>query len=489
MTRLTTLHISQNAIKYMVFRDTEAVAWGTVPLTGAVKNGHILDTAAVSRQFKNLIASGKVPADRIICSLNGLPFSYRFFTLPKMDATSVDEAITRMAKQEMPLAPEDMILSWRAYPGEKGDHQYLVTGITRRPVDALIKTFSAAGIKPYIMCLPQIVLASLSKQEDVIIIDAEPDSSNITLVAHGVPAGMHTVPSSNPEANLQDITGQLIRELTRMADFYNDNHPRNPIPDTTKILLTGELANEPEIAALLQSKTGYAVDTFKELPANTLVIPPEVPLAAYAVNIGAAMYNMMPSPTSANNPAFVREINLANIISEQSISTKVKGSNKKWILCAVLAIGVISLAAAFVFQYQASGKISQLTTELQQVNHQLAQKQNAARQAVTTETNIKQILSATQQLKNDYLKVLNPRDIISDINLLTQSMPPGTTFKIIDMNSVQISINGITTTQERVIEYVKSLEFSGAFSSASIIWMDRASNTGASIAFLIVIIR
>jgi Tfp pilus assembly PilM family ATPase/Tfp pilus assembly protein PilN len=489
MTRLTTLHISQNAIKYMVFRDAKAVAWGTVPLTGAVKNGLIEDTAAVSRQLKTLIASGKVPADRIICSLNGLPFSYRFFSLPKMDATSTDEAITRMAKQEMPLAPENMILSWRAYPGENKEYQYLVTGISRRPVDALIKTFSDAGIKPYIMCLPQIALASLSKQERAIIIDAEPDSSNITLAVNGVPAGMHTVPSSSPEANLQDITGQLIREVTRMADFYNDNHPRDPIPDTTKILLTGELANEPEIAALLQSKTGYIVDTLKELPANTLVIPPEVPLSAYAVNVGAAMYGMKPPVTAAGDSAFVREINLANIITQQSVATKVKGSHEKWMLCAVLTIGVISLMTAFVFQHQASGKIAQQKMEIQQVNYQLAQKQNAVKQAGATATNINQIISAAQQLKNNYLKVLNPRDIISDINLLTQSMPPGTTFKNIEVNSTQISINGVTTTQERVIEYVKTLESSGAFSSASIIWIDRASNTGVSIAFLIVINR
>ena len=246
MTRLTTLNIGSNTIKYMVFRDAVAVAWGTVPLDGAVRNGLIIEPAATGQQLKDLFASAKIPDDRVICSINGLPFSYRFFTLPKMDAPSVDEAISRMAKQEMPLTPEDMILSWRAYPAVKNEWQFLVTGITRRPVDALIKTFSAAGIKPYLMCLPHVALASLTDRSNAIIVDFEPDYSNITLVVQGVPIGMHTVPSSGVDANLQDTTGQLISELTRMTGFYNDNHPRTPITDTTAILLTGELANEPE---------------------------------------------------------------------------------------------------------------------------------------------------------------------------------------------------------------------------------------------------
>lgn len=473
----------------MVFRDTEAVAWGTVPLMGAVKNGLIQDTAAVSQQLKALFTSGKVPADKIVCSLNGLPFSYRFFSLPKMDAASIDEAITRRAKQEMPLAPENMILSWHAYPGEKEENQFLVAGISRRPVDALIKTFSAAGIKPYLMYLPHIALASLTAESNAIIIDAEPDCSNITLLVQGVPAGMHIVPSSNPEANLQDIASQLIRELTRMADFYNDNHPRNPIPDTTKILLTGELANESDIAALLQSKTGYQLQIFKEVPANALVIPSDAPLSVYAVNIGAALYELTSSDKNAIESALTREINLTDVVSEQTAVKQHKSFDKKWILFAILAIGIVSLAAAFLSQYQASERISQLKTELQQSNKQLAQKQNTAGQASLIESSINQIITLTQKIKNDNQKILDPRDIVSDVNLLTQSMPPGTTFKTIDVNAAQISITGITSTQELVIEYVKSLERSGAFSSASIIWLDRASNTGANISFLIVIVR
>ena len=473
----------------MVFRDAAAAAWGTVPLAGAVKNGLILEPATTGEQLKSLFASGKLPRERVICSLNGLPFSYRFFNLPEMDAPSLDEAISRMAKKEMPLTLEDMILSWRAYAADKEERQFLVTGVTRRPVDALINTLSLAGIKPVLMYLPQVALASLTNRNNAVIIDFESDYSNITLVVQGVPVGMHTVPSSGADASPQDLTGQLIRELTRMTDFYNDNHPKNPIADGTAILLTGEMTNQPETVKVLQDKAGYPVEILRELPANTLAVPPEVPLAAYAVNIGVALCDRVPPGHPATESVMSRDINLADIIAEREGAKKHKGSGKILILAAVLILGLAGIVTAFISQNQAGDEISQLKTELQQAKEQLAQIQDASKLTVKTEENIKQIIASTQQIKSESQKVFNSRDSVLDLNSLTQAMPPATTFNLINLNSEQISITGITTDQERVMEYVRAIESSGLFTAANIIWIDRGPTSGPGISFLIVIIR
>lgn len=475
----------------MVFRDNTAAAWGTLPLPDIVKNGLIQDPIAVGQQLKTLFTSAKIPADRIICSLSGLPFSYRLFNLPDMDGTSLEEAITRTAKQEMPLDPEDMILSWRSYPAEKeGERQFLVTGVTRRPIDALIKAFTSAGIKPYLMCLPHTALASLTEKDNAIIIDFDPDYANIIVVVRGVPVGMHTVPSSGADASLQETTVQLVRVLSRMTGFYNDNHPKNPIPDTTPILLTGELANEPEVAGYLKEKTGYPVETPSELTVNKLVIPADVPQSVYAVNISAALRDRTLPWSPAADVNLVRDINLAGIIASQSASAKKhEGLGKKWILTAVIAVGVLSLVTAFLSQIQAESKIRLLTTELQQAKEILGEKQASAVLAAKTEDTIRKLTASTQQWQTETQKILNPRDTVSDLNLLTQSMPPATTFDSIDVTTVKISISGITTVQERVVEYVRALEQSEVFTSVSIIWIDRASNKDMGISFLIVIER
>ena len=490
MIKITTLNIGLNTVKYMAFRDASAIEWGSLPLAGAVKNGVILEPSILGEQLRPLFVSGKLPRERVICSVNGLPFSYRFFTLPMMEPSALREALERMARQEMPLAPEDMYLSWRGYPAEKDERQFLVTGITRRPVDALIKMAAAAGIRPYLMCLPHISLAALTRRDNAIIVDFEPDYSNITLVVQGKPVGMHTVPLTGPEANLQDMTGHLAHELNRMTGFYNDNHPKNPIPETTPVLLTGELSNEPETLGLIQEKTGYPVELLRELPADTVVMPPEAPLATFAVNVGDALQDGIPHGHPAIDPALVRDLNLRNIIEARAGGKKAAVSMKKVLLSAALVIGIGALAAAYFPQNQANAKAAQLKAELQQAKQELAQRQAASGLAAQTSNTISAVIASTQQIEQENQKILNTRDSVSDLKFLTQCLPPASTFNTLNVSPGHININGVTTAPERVIDYVRSLETSGKFAAANIIWIDRyGSGDNQIISFLMTIIR
>ena len=115
---ITTLNISSSAIKYLVLKGNRAIKHGSVPPAGPVNNGFILQPEIIADQLKSLFASKKLPRDRVICSVNGLPFSYRLFTLPKMEPEAFKEALLRVTRKEMPLALEEMYLSWQVYPAE-----------------------------------------------------------------------------------------------------------------------------------------------------------------------------------------------------------------------------------------------------------------------------------------------------------------------------------------------------------------------------------
>ncbi len=490
MIKITTLNIGLNTVKYMVFRDASAVSWGTLPLEGAVKNGVILEPAALGEKLRPLFSSGKLPRDRVIFSLNGLPFSYRFFTLPAMEPSALPEALARMAGQEMPLAPEDMYLSWRAYPAAGNERQFLVTGISRQPVDALIRMSTVAGVRPYLMCLPHISLAALTGRDNAIIADFEADYSNITLVVHGVPVGMHTIPAPGPEANLPDLASHLVRELTRMAGFYNDSHPGNPIPPTTPVLLTGELSGAPEVLRLIGEAAEYPVELLRELPANTVTVPPDAPLASFAVNIGDALQDGLPRRRPAADPFLVREINLQHITAEQAAVKKRPLSLKMLTITAFLVISTGALAAGYLSQSQTGAQAVQLRIELQQAREQLSQVQAASALAAKTTGDINAALANKQRLERENQLILNPRDSVADIRLLTRSLPPAATFNNIEVSPGQISINGITTSPEQVVTYVRSLEASGKFAAANIVWLDRYSGGKSPvITFLITIVR
>ena len=98
MTTITTLNINSSSIKYLAASDDIITHWGILPSKDILKNGVIQQPLTTGKQIKALFASESLPDDRVICSINGLPFSYRVLTLPKLNAADLDEAISRAAR-------------------------------------------------------------------------------------------------------------------------------------------------------------------------------------------------------------------------------------------------------------------------------------------------------------------------------------------------------------------------------------------------------
>ena len=232
---VTTLNISSSAIKFLVLKGHGKTKHGSVvPPAGAVKNGSILQPEIIVKQLKSLFSSQRVPRDKIICSVNGLPFAYRLFRLPKMEPEAFKDALLRAARKEMPLALEEMYLSWQVYPAENNEWQVLVTGLARQLVDNLFAVLTKAGIVPSFLDLQQLALVRLAKQKNAIIVDLEKDYSNIVILVEGVPVGMQIVPAMGQGAELPEEVRQVIDRINKMVEFYNGSHPKQPVAGSGK---------------------------------------------------------------------------------------------------------------------------------------------------------------------------------------------------------------------------------------------------------------
>lgn len=488
---LTTINISSNALKYLVARGTGVVDWGKLPLPDVMHNGIIRHPETAGERIKSLFASKKLPRDRVICSFNGLPFSYRLIALPKMAQPALNEAVTRAARREMPVSLDDMYLSWQAYPDGREEWEFLVLGVTPPPVNALVQTLSAAGIKPYILDIKHLLLAKLSNWRDAIIVDFEPDYSHVTLVAGGIPVGMHTIPSPGPAAQLQDEIGVLIDELVKMVGFYNGSHPQHPLSESTGLLLTGESSDRPNVAESIQNEIGYRVEPLTP----PLDIPPEMPVAEYAANIGAILKNAVSDrETGIDIPPF-HSINLGRIISERKVHRKIGTTVRKLLFPAALAVGAGLLITAFQFQHQSAASIANLKSELEQSNQALNQSLTLFNQAEKLEGDISKLTASTQQLLQKNQVILSPEEYVSDLAQLTHAMPDSMSFTSIDMQANQIVVKGTTANPSPVVQFARNLEASGVFHQADIIWIKKTEeNTGgtsmpidAGISFMVII--
>lgn len=478
---LTTLNISSDAVRYLVARGGTIVDWGKMPLPGIMHNGIIRQPETAGARIKSLFASKKLPSERVVLSFNGLPFSYRLISLPKMAQPALSEAVTRAARQELPLSLGDMYLSWQAFPDGREEWECLVLGVTPPPVDALIRTLAAAGVRPCILDIKHLLLSELNRRRDGIIVDFEPDFAHITLVTGGIPSGMHTVPSSGPTAQLGDAIGKLAGELTRMVGFYNDSHPEQPLPETATLFLTGELSADPAVAESIQGETGYRVVPL----VPPLDVSPGLPVHEYAANLGAVLKYSLPAPAADATPFL--SLNLGNVVRGRKAAPRPGEIVKRLLLPVALVLALGLLVAAFWLQHQSQTDVTRLQSELAQSQQALGQSLAVVDRAAQVEKDIARLSADAQVLLDKNQAILTPEAYVADLSRLFIAMPAAMSFDSIDMRAGQIVVSGTADSSPPVVEFARNIEASGVFHQADIMWIKRAVGNAGEVSFLVVI--
>jgi Tfp pilus assembly PilM family ATPase len=483
--RLTTLNISSNVIKYTATNGSGTVKHGSAAPEGLINNGLILQPDTIASQIKSMFSTNSLPRDRVICSINGLPFSYRLFTLPRMETGAFNEAILRETRKEMPISLEEMYLSWQAYRTENDEWQVLVTGVTRQPVDNLIKTLRAAGIHPYYLDLQHLSLARLTDEKDAVIVDMEKDYSNIVMLVEGVPQALNIIPALGPEAALQDEVWSIADKVIKTVNFYNGSHSRKPVKDTVKVLLTGALANDGKAVEIFRQGVSYPVELLT--PTNKVV--PGLPVHEFAANAGSALMNVVTEKERGKDAPPHRSISLGKIASDLQ-GGDITG---RWLKRLLVPIGIVAGLAALLFAYQSQNDvqttISGIETELAQAKAALGQIQTSLDNAGATEKAISEIETRLQNVDSSYLAVTEANDYVADIAAITRSEPAGVSYLSLSIDSSGIGLSGDAAAPQLIIQFARNLETAGGFSKANIEWIDVSPTKVGMFGFVINIAR
>jgi Tfp pilus assembly protein PilN len=468
---VTTLNITASALKTMVMQGT-ALKKQEAPLPpGAVKNGLILQPETMGREIKTMFQNGRLPAGRVVCTVNGLPFTYRILTIPAMNNAAFSEAVLRTAKKEMSISPDEMYLSWQAYPAVNGEYQVLVTGITRRPVDNLIKALKVAGISPWLLDLPHLALARLCPHRDAVIVDFEKDCSNIVMIVDSVPRGMHMVPDIAAGASVQDQVGQVMDRLARMIEFYNGSHPSNPLKEPLKILVTGELLEDNQAMEYIRPQAGYSIELLNS------AAPVFAGQSIRSIAVNAGMLNVQPENSKGLPPCHY--LDMGDIVREQRPKANLTGILKKSAVPLAVFAGVGLLTLSYLSLGQYREEVTNLQTELTKANTELAQKKALFAQSKLLQTNIDKVASRVNDIKAGQQVISSPRGYVDDVASIVGCLPEKVTIDSLDVDSRGIFLDGIAAEAEPVIEFATNLEKSGDFAKADITWIDRPHDVGA----------
>ena len=283
--KVITLNIEASSIKVLAIKGKKVKRWGSMPLeAGWVGEGLVLKPEAVGQAINALFKSMRMSRNKVIVSITGQHSIPRILTLPRIESSLVPEAVRRGAKSGMPVPLEELYLSWQPIGMRDHEQAFFVLGVPRNLIDAVVQALVQSRVKPYIMELKPLALARVANREEALIIDLEPDSCGITLVAGGIPAIMRTITPRREAVILEDNIQRLIEEVLRTIEFYNQEHPEYLFSLSAPVILTGELSGDAATIDLIKSGLGTSV----ELLTTQLKCPPEFNAASYAANIGLA---------------------------------------------------------------------------------------------------------------------------------------------------------------------------------------------------------
>lgn len=282
----TTVVVESTDIRYLVTRGGKVERWGNVPLPeGLVDEGCITDPPELGRLLDGLFTDQDLDRKRAVTSLSGMRSIPRLLTLPKLQASLMEEAISREARKEMPISPESLYLSWQSMPADDSMQRIYVLGVPRDLVDAHVQALQAAHIMPYVMDLKPLALVRAVGQHEAIIANLEQDVLDIVLVVDYIPAIMRTFALGREGLDATGKIERLLGELAQTIRFYNDSHHDAPIRGTTPIYLTGRLLGTPEAVDIMRS----ALERTVERPVPPIPAPESLPAAEYMTNLGLAL--------------------------------------------------------------------------------------------------------------------------------------------------------------------------------------------------------
>lgn len=464
------LSISGHDIKVLSLQGKRVKKWGGLVLKdGLVKDGLVREPEAVGEAIADLFRSTGLPRERVVVSLAGMPFTYRFLNLPRLKPSLREEAILRAAGKEMSLPLNDLYLVWQALPGTGDEQGFFVLGVPKNPVDTLLQALHVARVAPYLVDLRPLALARAAARSEAIAVNLDADCFDIVFIVGGLPRVVHTVSPRSREATLQDNIRQVVDELGKMTAFYQGGRPDASLSATTPLLLAGDITGEATAGALLQAEIEYPVEPLLP-PVDS---PPGFPAASYAVSVGLALKGAPPPVTSKGQAGHFHDLDV-NILAGKRRNERVRRRPAVNIpLVIVLAVAIIVLFPLYQARAQLAAENSARQVELNDLNRQLDLAGLAAAEDARTEETIRAVSANISAIEAAGRDLLGGRgEFSADLAAVTLVLPAEAVLTSFEADAVRVTVGGQASSVFTATDYAATLAATGRFSDVRISRLD-----------------
>lgn len=366
--RVITLEIDSAFIKILEAIEGKVTRWASLSLVpGVVEEGVVSDPAALSAALHQLMASSGIKGKDVVASVNGLYSSNRIIAIPYPSmGVPTSQAVMDTAKDVMPIATDNLYLSWQTLTTIENIQQVLVLGIPQDVVDTEVQALKAAGINPRIMDFKAVALSRTVNRDNAFILNIEATSFDIVMLVHGIPEIMRTIAWQYDELSLEDSVEHLALNLELTVGFFNSHHPDAPLDTSAPLFVTGQLSGNPSLLEQLQSRVDYKIES----PVPPLACPVHLPVSQYAVNIGLALCGTLPPKNLEPGEYFPPNINILPDIYKPWKPT----ARQLYISCFIIA-AIALLIPLYRAATGALDRTAELESQYNTLNNKLQQRQ------------------------------------------------------------------------------------------------------------------
>jgi len=460
--RTTTLFIEDTNIKLLVAKGSKVEKWASAPLEiGLVNDGIVISEDEVAARIKELFQQAEVKAGKVIVGLSGLNSLYRIITLPDLPGSILSEAVRREASRVIPASLEEVYLSYQPIPDVRGTRSIFLAAFPQNATDALIRTLRKANLEAEILDLAPLALCQISDRAKAIIVSARLGALDIIIMVNRVPQVIRSlsIPSESsltPE-NLAIVTEELERTIT----FYNTGHADEPLDSTAPIMVSGDLAGEPDMWPSLAGSL--------DAPVSVLASPLEptegFPVDEFMINIGLALKKLAREKEAMS-------FSLVNFNALPEIYLPQQPRLWRILTPIGMVVGLSLVAFLFLLFRNAAVHTESLRAQLApaeySVNQLVGEVLGLRNEISGLEAQIEplEVLRAAVETEVAWLQeqsVATSEDLI-----MVVSLKPGDVTLQNVAHSSGVILSGISPTETEIFGYARALRNSGRFSSVLI---------------------
>lgn len=460
--KTVTLYIDDTHIQLLVIKGNQVKKWADLQLEpGLVQGGAIIDVPEVAARIKRILKEQKVNTRKVTIGFSGIHCFSHPIVLPQLPRAMMEEAVTREAKRVLPVPLENLYMAWQSIPGTNGKSKVFIVATPRKTIDSLFKTLTQAGLKPKLIDIKPLALASILEEPTAILVDVRTAEFDIVVVSGGIPQPIRTISFPSQTLTTEEKLPVVKNDLNVTIDFYNSKNPDQLIDSSVPIYVTGELSKEIELHNSLSSDLGHPLIP---LP-SPFKSPAEIDSPKYMVNIGLANKQ---NPPGRNHSALAVNMNL---IPTEYQPKPISLTRILVVPSIVVIAGLIFLAMSYL--QSNSAHIADLNGQLN-VNNQLIKQKQAQRQELNTSiTKLKKDLTDTIAMTEsldttwDDIQIQQNR-VDGDLDTITKLLPKVVYLTSVNLGSDNVTLTGSSPTETELIDYARLLDNSKRFINVTI---------------------